>query len=109
MVQWLRLLVPNAGGPGSNPGQETRSRRAATKRSCTRQRRPHVPQLRPGAAQREKIFFFLKRRPSSVALHKRAVAEIDLIQGGSPFATESNLVLEHKGKSSTSISAKASE
>ena len=26
MVQWLRLLTPNAGGPGSTPGQGTRSR-----------------------------------------------------------------------------------
>ena len=25
MVQWLRLFTPNAGGPGSIPGQETRS------------------------------------------------------------------------------------
>ena len=25
MVQWLRLLAPNAGGPGSIPGQGTRS------------------------------------------------------------------------------------
>ena len=25
-VQWLRLRTPNAGGPGSNPGQGTRSR-----------------------------------------------------------------------------------
>ena len=25
MVQWLRLSAPNAGGPGSNPGQGTRS------------------------------------------------------------------------------------
>ena len=25
VVQWLRLQAPNAGGPGSIPGQETRS------------------------------------------------------------------------------------
>ena len=25
VVQWLRLSAPNAGGPGSNPGQGTRS------------------------------------------------------------------------------------
>ena len=35
-VQWLRLRTPNAVGPGSTPGQGTRS---------------HVPQLRPGAAR----------------------------------------------------------
>ena len=32
MVQWLRLCTPNVGGPGLNPGQETRS---------------HRPQVRP--------------------------------------------------------------
>ncbi|TEA33121.1 hypothetical protein DBR06_SOUSAS24310008, partial [Sousa chinensis] len=26
VVQWLRLCAPNAGGPGSIPGQGTRSR-----------------------------------------------------------------------------------
>ena len=31
MVQWLKLCVPNAGGPSSIPGQETRS---------------HMPQLK---------------------------------------------------------------
>ena len=49
MVQWLRLSAPNAGGPGSIPGQEARSHRlqlrvrmpelkspcAATKTLCT--------------------------------------------------------------------------
>ena len=36
VVQWLRLCAPNAGGPGSLPGQGTRS---------------HMPQGRPGAAK----------------------------------------------------------
>ena len=36
VVQWLRLRAPNAGGPGSIPGQGTRS---------------HMPQLRPGTAK----------------------------------------------------------
>ncbi|TEA35837.1 hypothetical protein DBR06_SOUSAS1110216, partial [Sousa chinensis] len=36
VVQRLRLCVPNAGGPGSIPGQETRS---------------HMPQLRACMAQ----------------------------------------------------------
>ena len=31
MVQWLRLHAPNAGGPGSAPGQETRSDKAQLK------------------------------------------------------------------------------
>ena len=33
MVQWVRLRVPNAGGPGSVPGQGTRSRVYATTKS----------------------------------------------------------------------------
>ena len=36
VAQWLRLHDPNAGGPGSIPGQGTRS---------------HMLQLRPGAAK----------------------------------------------------------
>ena len=31
VVQWLRLHAPNAGGPGSAPGQETRSDKAQLK------------------------------------------------------------------------------
>ena len=33
VVQWLRLRAPNAGGPGSIPGQETRSHMHATTKS----------------------------------------------------------------------------
>ena len=36
MVQWLRLSTPNAGRPGSIPGQGPRS---------------HMPQQRPGTAK----------------------------------------------------------
>ena len=36
VVQWLRRHAPNAGAPGSIPGQGTRTR---------------MPQLRPGAAK----------------------------------------------------------
>ena len=36
VAQWLRLHAPNAEGPGSIPGKETRS---------------HMLQLRPGAAK----------------------------------------------------------
>ena len=32
MVQWLRLHAPNAGGPGSIPGQGARSHVPATKK-----------------------------------------------------------------------------
>ena len=46
VVQWLRLWAPNAGGPGSIPGQGTRSHvRAATKEPAC------LPQLRPGATK----------------------------------------------------------
>ncbi|TEA35790.1 hypothetical protein DBR06_SOUSAS1110153, partial [Sousa chinensis] len=38
VVQWLRLHAPNAGGPGSIPGQGTRS--------CMPQLRSHMPKLR---------------------------------------------------------------
>ena len=34
VVQWLRLCIPNAGGPGSIPGQGTKSRMHATLRVC---------------------------------------------------------------------------
>ena len=37
VVQWVRLHAPNAGGPGSIPGQGTRSHmHAATKKSTHR-------------------------------------------------------------------------
>ena len=47
MVQWLRLCTPNAGDPGSIPGQGTRS---------------HMLQLRPGTAKL--INIFLKKKTS---------------------------------------------
>ena len=34
VVPWIRLRSPNAGGPGSIPGQETRSLMHATTRVC---------------------------------------------------------------------------
>ena len=46
--QWLRLWVPNAGGPGSIPAQgaipHTPQRKIEDRRSC-------MPDLRPGAAK----------------------------------------------------------
>ena len=33
VVQWIRLHAPNAGGPGSIPGQGTRSHMHATTKS----------------------------------------------------------------------------
>ena len=43
VVQWLRLHAPNAGGPGSIPGQGTRSRMP--------QLRAHMLRRRRGAAR----------------------------------------------------------
>ena len=41
VAQWLRLHTPNAGGPGSIPGQGTRSHmRAATKSSHATTKEP---------------------------------------------------------------------
>ena len=46
VVQWLRLCAPNAGSPGSTPGQGTRSHmlrlriRMLQLGSCMSQRRP---------------------------------------------------------------------
>ena len=41
VVQWVRLLTPNAGGLGSIPGRGTRSHmHAATKSSCTATKDP---------------------------------------------------------------------
>ena len=41
VVQWVRLRAPNAGGPGSIPGQETRSHtHAATKSSHATTKEP---------------------------------------------------------------------
>ena len=56
VAQQLRLQAPNAGGPGSIPGQGTTSHmHAATKSSHTTATElaghkwgAHVPQLRPG-------------------------------------------------------------
>ena len=57
VVQWLRLHTPNAGGPGSIPGQGTRSHMPQL-RARMLQLRAHMPQLRarmlqlrPGAAK----------------------------------------------------------
>ncbi|TEA30869.1 hypothetical protein DBR06_SOUSAS3510006, partial [Sousa chinensis] len=41
VVQWMRLHAPNAGGPGSNSGQGTRSHmHAATKSSHATTKEP---------------------------------------------------------------------
>ncbi|TEA28979.1 hypothetical protein DBR06_SOUSAS11410018, partial [Sousa chinensis] len=41
VVQWIRLCAPNAGGPGSIPGQGTRSHmRVATKSSHATTKEP---------------------------------------------------------------------
>ena len=46
VVQWLRLHVPNAGGPGSIPGWGTRSLRPQLKILHAATKRPHMLQLK---------------------------------------------------------------
>ena len=54
VVQWIRLHAPNAGGPGSIPGEGTRSHmhaatkslHATTKEPACRNKGAHLPQLR---------------------------------------------------------------
>ena len=43
MFQWIRICTPNAGGPGSIPGQGTRT--------CMLQLTVHMPQPRPNTAK----------------------------------------------------------
>ena len=53
VVQWVRLRVPNAGGLGLIPGLGTKSSNAETTdpKCCSKDGRPHTPQLRPSAAK----------------------------------------------------------
>ena len=53
MVQWLRLLAPSAGGPGSIPGQGTGSRMSHLRILHAAAKRSNVLQLRPGAARKK--------------------------------------------------------
>ena len=70
VVQWVRLHSPNAGGPGSIPGQGTRSHMhaatkslyAASKKSTHCYERSRVLQLRPGSAKKEKINIKKKKK-----------------------------------------------
>ena len=51
VVHWVRLCASNAGGPGSIPGQGTRSRtHAATKSSHAAMKTPHAA-TKTGAAK----------------------------------------------------------
>ena len=56
VVQWLRLHSPNAGGPGSIPGQRTRYHRLQLKmlHAARRQKHPVTPGLAPGPGQKKK-------------------------------------------------------
>ena len=49
MVQWLRFCAPSAGGPGSVPGQGTRSHMPQLKSLCAA--------VRLGAAEIKQYFF----------------------------------------------------
>ena len=53
VVQWLRLHTPNAWGPGTIPGLETRLHSPQLKEAtcCNEDERSHMLQPRPGAAK----------------------------------------------------------
>ena len=57
VVQWLRLCIHNAGGPGSSPGQGNRSHMLQLKNPvcCNEDWRSHMLQLRPGAAKKKEM------------------------------------------------------
>ena len=61
MVQWLRLLTPNAGGPGSIPGQGTRSHMLQLRVHIN----SHTLKILCAATKTQRsqiIFFFLERK-----------------------------------------------
>ena len=59
MAQWLRFRAPQAGGPGSIPGQGTIS---------------HMPQLRPtGAKKINKNKYFFKKTTTLLEKQKKTV------------------------------------
>ncbi|TEA39747.1 hypothetical protein DBR06_SOUSAS31510017, partial [Sousa chinensis] len=47
VAQWLRLHAPNAGGPGSIPGQGTRSHMPQLRVRIPQQRSPHASTKEP--------------------------------------------------------------
>ena len=54
MVQWVRLRFPNAGGPGSIPGQGTRSHmHAATKSLHATTKGPHATTKDPACCNED--------------------------------------------------------
>ena len=55
MVQWVRLHTPNAGGPGSFPGQGTRSHmHAATKNPHATTKKADAATKSPHAATKDR-------------------------------------------------------
>ena len=86
MIQWLRLLPPNAGGLGLIPAQETvshmpelkKSLHAATKKRC------HMSQLRPSAAKINKQKNTLKKKKKDGRLLVLDSAGVDILLPISP-------------------------
>ena len=68
VVQWLRLLAPNAGGPGSTPGQGTSSHMP--------QLRALMLQLRPVAAKKK---FFWRTAIIGLGAHPESSISWDLL------------------------------
>ena len=63
MVQWLRLHAPNAGGPGSVPGQGTRSHMHAATKS------PHAA----SKTRRSQINIYFKKRCYKDVVNRRTI------------------------------------
>ena len=67
MVQWLRLCAPNAGGPGSIPGQVIRSHMVQP-RVLTPQQRLCMLQLRPSVAKYIHTYIYILKSHSAPGL-----------------------------------------
>ena len=67
VVQWLRLQAPNTGGPGSIPGQGSRSHMP--------QLRGHMQQLKPGTVKEINKINILKKNHSLQELDRERWTE----------------------------------
>ena len=70
VAQWLRLHTPNAGGPGSIPGQGARSHmHAATKSSHATTKGAHVPQVRSQRAATKTECHQIKKKKKYIYIY----------------------------------------
>ena len=81
VVQWLRLHTPNAGGPGSIPGQGTRSHtHAATKNSHATTKEPALPQLKSPPATTKTQHNQNKKKNLNISAKKRKKREESILE-----------------------------